>query len=75
MQIPWHALPRRALRRADIARRGLEDVLPRPPLRWMRHAVERAAQAAGRFAAAAAKRNPGAKYLAARLPRSDALGQ
>ena len=32
IQIPRHALPCRALRRADIARRGLEDVLPRLPL-------------------------------------------
>jgi hypothetical protein len=47
-------LPRRALRGADIARRRLEDVLPRLPLLWVRHAIERAAQAAGRFAAAAA---------------------
>src|SRR5580658_4351126 len=54
IQISRHALPRRALRGADIARRGLEDVLPRPPLLGMRHAIERAAQAAGRFSAAAA---------------------
>jgi hypothetical protein len=39
---------------APILRRRLEDVLPRLPLLWVRHAIERAAQAAGRFAAAAA---------------------
>jgi len=54
IQIPRHALPRRALRRGDIARRRLEDVLPRAPLQRMRHAIECAAQAAGRFAPAAA---------------------
>jgi len=54
IQIPRHELPRCALRRADIARRRLEDVLPRAPLQRMRHAIERAAQAAGRFSAAAA---------------------
>jgi len=53
-QIPRHELPRCALRRVAIARRRLEDVLPRPPLQRMRHAIERAAQAAGRFSAAAA---------------------
>src|SRR5579862_5241573 len=54
IQIPRHALPRRALRGADIARRGREDVLPRLPLLRMRHAIERAAQAAGCVAAATA---------------------
>ena len=54
IQIPRHALPCRALRRADIARRGFEDVLPCARLLSVRHAVERAAQAAGRVAAAAA---------------------
>ena len=44
-------MPRRALRGADIARRGFEDVLPRLPLLRMRHAIEGAAQAVGRFAA------------------------
>jgi hypothetical protein len=64
IQIPRHALPRRTLRRADIARRGFEDVLPRPPLLRMRHAIERAAQAAGRFAAAVV-------LAAARLAQAD----
>ena len=54
VQIPRPALPRCALWRADIARRGREDVLPRPPLQRMRHAIECAAQAAGRVPAAAA---------------------
>src|SRR6202451_1421469 len=54
IQIPRHALPRRALRRGDIARRRFENVLPSPRLLCVRYAIERAAQAAGRFAAAAA---------------------
>ena len=54
IQIPRHALPRCALWRADIARRGREDVLPRLPLQRMRHAIKCAAQAASRVAAAAA---------------------
>src|SRR5580704_10773288 len=69
IQIPRHALPRRALRRADIARRGREDVLPRAPLLRMRHAFEREAQAAGRFAAAAAL--PAARLVAAGPPQGE----
>ena len=69
IQIPRHALPRRALRRADIARRGREDVLPRPPLLRMRHAIERAAQAASRFAAAAAL--PAARLARAGPPQGE----
>jgi hypothetical protein len=54
IQIPRHALPCCALRRGDIARRRFENVLPSPRLLRVRHAIQRAAQAAGRFAAAAA---------------------
>src|SRR5580698_8025353 len=67
IQIPRHALPRRALGRADIARRRLEDVLPRPPLQRVRHALERAAQAIGRIAAAAAAL-PAARLVRANPP-------
>src|SRR4029077_7445536 len=69
IQIPRHALPRCALRRADIARRGVQDVLPRAPLLRMRHAIERAAQAAGRVAAAAAP--PAARLARAGPPQGE----
>jgi hypothetical protein len=41
IKIDRHALPRRALGRADIARRGGENILPCPPLSAARHAIER----------------------------------
>src|SRR5437763_5405568 len=41
IKIQRHALPRCALGRADIARRGGENVLPRAPGLAMRHPIER----------------------------------
>ena len=41
IKIDRHALPRRTLGRADIARHGGENVLPCPPLLAVRHAIER----------------------------------
>jgi hypothetical protein len=69
IQISRHALPRRALRRGDIARRRFENVLPSPRLLRVRHAIERAAQAAGRFAAAAAL--PAARIVRTSPPQGE----
>ena len=69
IQIPRHALPCCALRRGDIARRRFENVPPSPRLLRVRHAIERAAQAAGRFAAAAAL--PGARIVRTSPPQGE----
>ena len=46
IEIPRHALPRLALGRADIARRASRMSCRAPPLQRVRHAIERALQAA-----------------------------
>src|SRR5262249_51136392 len=73
IKIERHALPRRALGRADIARRGVEDVLPRTPGLPMRHGIERHRLGEARIDIAAAAPAAEALFALAAPPQRESI--